>query len=619
MKKMKTAALGTLLLMLVLALALTGCNTEPGYYDVPAEDDYTFVNPEKTKAEADANIVIDGVLDEEAYANNNWLYLYNDEGGNDVNIAMTSHYGEKGMYFVFDVTESVPIYVNLNRDTFMNSCIELYLAPSYVESMQDNGVFEIDLLPTGDILFKRGNGKISGNNTGFSNVASSNDIMAYLGTTTKGGEVNSQGCYGYCLELFIPWDYMQWLGVDVDALKDGFVYINPAHITSYNQTGTDAKIDRYWYHYAQQNGAKFTNVKRYFCFNGEGVMGGLPVTLQPGEHYTISGATNIIPGMDAFVTIKPDAGYALTSIMVNGEEQIGNVSFNQDGSVTLKLKGTDKSVEISAKTEAISEGTKTITGKVVLSGIKKDTWEGLVLTYTGPNGELPLQIDAEGNFELKGLEQGFYILKAEKNGYMSVSRSVYLNRDTHVELVLGYEYFQVTQGNWDLSNQHNGSIIIVNKQKDGTTVMTNASTYTEVSVTVKDFTPSKNADGSLKQGDFAMQIAFVFSDGKQYEVRIHNTDADGNYKIQTVGGDNHLTGWKWRADLTEEQKKSLLEGDGVKFTVKLEGSDAVMYIDGTKMATVALGDDYNGKTAQVKLCMNGNKNGQNIEVPFELK
>ena len=179
--------------------------------------------------------------------------------------------------------------------------------------------------------------------------------------------------------------------------------------------------------------------------------------------------------------------------------------------------------------------------------------------------------------------------------------------------------FQVTQGNWDLSNQHNGSIIIVNKQKDGTTVMTNASTYTEVSVTVKDFTPSKNADGSLKQGDFAMQIAFVFSDGKQYEVRIHNTDADGNYKIQTVGGDNHLTGWKWRADLTEEQKKSLLEGDGVKFTVKLEGSDAVMYIDGTKMATVALGDDYNGKTAQVKLCMNGNKNGQNIEVPFELK
>ena len=172
-----------------------------------------------------------------------------------------------------------------------------------------------------------------------------------------------------------------------------------------------------------------------------------------------------------------------------------------------------------------------------------------------------------------------------------------------------------TANSWDLSNQHNGSIIIVNKQKDGTTVMTNASTYTEVSVTVKDFTPSKNADGSLKQGDFAMQIAFVFSDGKQYEVRIHNTDADGNYKIQTVGGDNHLTGWKWRADLTEEQKKSLLEGDGVKFTVKLEGSDAVMYIDGTKMATVALGDDYNGKTAQVKLCMNGNKNGQNIEIP----
>jgi hypothetical protein len=42
-------------------------------------------------------------------------------------------------------------------------------------------------------------------------------------------------------------------------------------------------------------------------------------------------------------------------------------------------------------------------------------------------------------------------------------------------------------------------------------------------------------------------------------------------------------------------------------------------VDGTKLATVALGAEYDGKLAQIQLCMNGNKNGQNIEIPFELK
>jgi hypothetical protein len=49
------------------------------------------------------------------------------------------------------------------------------------------------------------------------------------------------------------------------------------------------------------------------------------------------------------------------------------------------------------------------------------------------------------------------------------------------------------------------------------------------------------------------------------------------------------------------------------------GSNAELWVDGSKMATVALGAEYDGKLAQIKLCMNGNKNGKNIEIPFELK
>ncbi len=619
MKKMKFRMM---LLMLAVALALIGCTASLGIREVPTKDSYSFTNPEVVKAETDAGIVIDGVLDEEAYKSNNWLYLYNKAAGNDVSIAMTSHYGEKGMYLVFDVTESVPIYVNQERNSYMNSCIELYLGMPNVLSMQDNGVFEIDLMPDGEMLFKRGNGKFANNSVGFGNVASSNDIMARFGATTKGGPVNTESCYGYCMELFIPWAYMEWLDVDTDAVKNGFVYVNPAHITSFNYTGTNTNLDRHWYHYIQQkNGTKFSNVTQYFRFNGEGVMNGIPVDWEQGEHYTVSGATNVYPGMNAFVTVKPDAGYVLTSVLVNGEDKFKDATLNEDGSVTLKIPGTGNSVNISAKAEAIPEGRKNISGKIVLKNSYQDTLEGIMLTCIGPNGEQPLTVDTEGKFALKDLEPGYYVLQAEKSGYNSVSHSMYLASDVEIEMVLFYDYLQVVAGDWNLDDQFDGRITILNKIKDGSSVMTSANTYKEASVTVKDYTPSKNADGSLKKGNFSMQIGFVFDNGKRYEVRIHNTDNDGNYKIQTMGGTDFLPDgkWKWQKDLTDAQKEALLNGDGVKFTVKLEGAAAVMYVNGTEMARVDLGADYEGKTAQVRLTMNGNNNGQNIQIPFELK
>jgi hypothetical protein len=187
-----------------------------------------------------------------------------------------------------------------------------------------------------------------------------------------------------------------------------------------------------------------------------------------------------------------------------------------------------------------------------------------------------------------------------------------------VEAEFALPIFNVVYGEWDVNNQYNGSVTIVN-QKSGTAVMTVANTYKEVSVTVKDSTPSKNEDGTLKQGDFAMQVYFIFDNGKQYQVRIHNTDKDGNYKLQNMGGDNSITGWKWQADLTSAQKEKLLGESGVEFSVKLVGPNAELWVDGTKMKTVALGEEYNGKLAQIKLCMNGNVGVKNIEIPFELK
>ena len=616
MKEMKKIVCKVMLLMLVLLLALTGCGqkdpaSDSGIQEVPVEDSYTFAKQDETKAEPDAGIVIDGVLDEDAYKSNNWLYLHNEDGGNTVDIAMTSHYGEKGMYFVFDVTESVPIYVNLERPTYMNSCIEMYLASPNAKSMQENDVFEIDLLPTGDLLFKRSNGK-----NGYTNVATTEDIMAYLGATTKGGEVNTPECYGYCMELFIPWDYMQWLKLDVESIKNGFVYINPAHITSYNINGTDTSLDRYWYFYAQQNGAAFSNVQRFFRFDGKGVMGGVPVTLQQGEHYTISGASNVIPGMNAIVNIKPDDGYALTSIMINGKEQIQNVSFNKDGSVTLKVLSTNDGVKVSAKAAAVTEGTKTLSGKVVLNNINKDTFEGLILSYIGPKGEKPVTIDEQGSFELQDMEPGYYVLKAEKEGYASVSRSVFLNQDFYTELLLEYDYFQVTQGTcWVLDEQNNG---IVYKKEGAGQILSNTSYYNFTFQANLKYDPDLANLGTADS--FTQQrtgMVIRFSNGKYWHIDM--LKEKGKYILQyaKISGKDSVTNWKTIHTLNAGQVARYTGEDGIRVSIMRQGNYAAIWLDNELIKVEVLDAKYNPCTAQLGF-ESWSTNRELLEIPFRI-
>ena len=595
MKILKTRSLRVVLLMLALfALVLAGCvQKDVKVNEVPAEKEYTYINPDETKAETDAGIVIDGVLDEEAYKNNNWLYLHNEDGGNKVDIAMTSYFGEKGMYFVYDVTESVPIYVNLDRASYMNSCVEMYLAHPRMPSAQDNGFFEIDLLPTGDMIFKKANGKY-----GYENVATTDDIMAVLGATTKGGEVNTADCYGYCMELFIPWDYLQWLEMDVAAMKDGFVYVSPAHITSNNLTGTDTNLDRYWYFFGAQYGAEFSDVSQYFRFDSQGVIGNVPVTLEQGEHYTIHGNANVLSGMRTVATIVPEKGYALTSIIVNGKEMIQDVSFNEDGSVAVSVLSDGKGVKISAKAEAVTEGNKTLSGKIVLNNIGGDSLKGVLVTYIGPKGEKPLQIDANGKFQLQDLAQGYYVLKAEKEGYKSVSRGIYLNQDFYTELTLEYDFFQVTKGSsWILDTQNDGVLYKLGGQGQ---VLSNT--------TYRDFTFRVNLkyDKDLAKqgtGDFYFQqrsgMQIKFSNGKGWHIDLLKEGDKYILQYAKHSGNNSLTNWKTIHTLTDEQAKRYTGGNGIQLSVMRQGNYAAIWLDNALIKIEVLDEKLDACTAQL--------------------
>ena len=594
MKKLKNAALMSLILLLVLTMtALAGCKSGKGKItEIASEDPYSYVNPDESKAEPDPGIVIDGVLDEAVYQNNNWLYLHNDDGGNNVNIAMTSYYGEKGMYFVYDVTESVPIYVNLDRASYMNSCIEMYLAPSNLSSVKENSIFEIDMMPTGDMTFKKSDGKY-----GYADVLTTDDKMAVLGSTTKGGAVNTPECYGYCLELFIPWDYMTWLKLDANAMKDSFVYVNPAHITSNNLNGTDSNLDRLWYFYAQQNGAEFTDVSQYFRFNGEGVIGTVPVVLNQGEHCTITGTPSVIPGMNTIVTITPDAGYALTSITVNGKEAIQSADFSDDGSITLTVRSTADGVTVSAKADAVSaDGSYTLSGKISLNpaGSLKDA----VYFYSGPNGERPLELDGNGNFVLKDLKEGYYVIKAEKEGYQSVSRGIYLNQNFHTELILEHNAFTATQGScWILDDQNNGTIY----KMGGTGVLMSNNDYYNF-----DYSVNLKYDAQLAQqgtSDYYLQqrsgMRIAFSNGKTWHIDLMKENDKYILQYAKFSGNDSVTNWRTVRVLNNAEVAKYLSEDGLRLRVMRQGQHAAVWLGNTLLVIEKFGDAYENCSAKL--------------------
>lgn len=606
-------------IVLVLALAIfvgvfaVGCSTDSGsggIQEIPAQDNYTYVNPDETLAETDAGFVIDGVLDEEAYQNNNWLYLSNKDGGADVEIAMTSYFGEKGMYFVYDVTEGNPIYVNLDRASYLNSCVEMYLAPSTVNNMKGNSVFEIDLLPTGDMTFKKSNGKGQ-----FVNVATTKDMMAVLGATTKGGELNTEDCYGYCLELFIPWEYMDKFDLNAAAMKESYVYVDPAHITSFNYAGTNMDVDRYWYFFAQENGASWNNVYQYFRFDGKGVQGTVPVEFESGEHYTVEGANSAIPGMKMNVTITPDAGYALKSILINGEEYIQKADFNADGSVTLRERVVAEGIKLSAEAEAITEGNKTLTGTVIASKMGGDDLKNITASYKGPNGETPLELDKDGNFVLADLKQGLYTIVLEKAGYQKLSRSIYVNRDMKVVLPLEYDLFEASAYGWVLDDQNEG--ILHKFGGDGQLLTKDLYDQFTVSATFRfDEALTENGDfGSFQEQRKGFQIAF--DNGKIWHIDL--LKQDGKFYVQYAkhSGDNSLTGWKKVYELTEREVERYT-GNGIELSIKRAGKYANVYLDGKLIAQEIFDNEYMNRKAQVGFEA-WTANREIMEVPFQIQ
>ena len=610
MKKMTITISKLALLMLTLALlvmSFVACDAM-GIKEVPTDKEYTFTNPEPELAKPDEGFKIDGIADEEAYKNANWLYLNNNGEGNNVNIAVTSYFGQQGMYFVFDVTESFPIYVNPNRSSVLNSGIELYLAPAGTKNERENNFFEIDLQPTGDIFFKMTNGR-----WGYVDAKTTNDKMARLGATTKGGAINTDECYGYVLELFIPWDYLEWLDVDVEKMKD-HALVNIAHITSFNYDGKNTNVDRYWYSFGDQIGAAFTDVYRFYKFDKDGAVGTVPVNFVEGEHYSISGHSSVLSGKNATVTVTPEAGYSITSVLVNGKDRTSDVKFNNDGSATLTIKNVTNEISISASAELMTEGNSTLSGKLNLkNALFTDSFEGLTFTCNGA----PVEIDENGNFELKDQPSGYYELRAEKEGYITLTRGIYLNHDTKVDLNLEYDLFHYNDTNaknWILDDQNEG---ILYKNPGRACVLTNDSFDDFVfEMTLKYDTELANIGSSADHKEQRMGMRIIFANGKEWYINV--LYQDGAYRLQYATlGNSLFEGWPTKYRFNVGQIEKLQSDKGITMKIVRQGNIVKIYIDGLQVAQETLSAEYADMTAQLGMD-SWVPNETPVEIPFSI-
>ena len=593
-KKRRTLFIALLSIFSTAGL-LAACKTVQDITEVPKDKDYSYSNSDNTSvAEADEGFTIDGKADEDAYKNSTWVNLTNKHGNNTVDLAMTSHFGEKGMYFVYDVTESTPIYVNPKRASYINSGIEMYFAPKGVTSMYSDHVYEIDLEADGSLTFKKRSGAgdswSGGDVGGWVDVGTSKDIMAQLASTPKGGEINSGDCYGYTLEFFIPWDYVEWLGMNPETMKDEYVSVSPVHITSYNYEGTNHNIDRYWYSFGSQLGGDgWGDIDRYFHFTKNGVADTVPVTLGTGTHCTVSGPSAAVKGLPVNITVTPEQGYAVSSLKCNDTECIKLVSYNKDGSVTYTVSA-DGALNFSAAAEAVTEGNKNLTGKVTVKKAGGDSVSGVSASYTCESGELPLTMNSDGTFALNDMPQGYYLITVEKKGYGKVNRGIYLNRNVETEIILEYGTFDTMEGTcWDISGANDGYLI----KKGGRGAILSKDSYSTFYAEANFRYDAELAKQSSADEYYQQRTGFriKFSGGKYWHPDV--MCEGGEYKVtygKILGADS-IFEWKTAHVMNAKQIAKYKSEEGIKLGILRVGTTAYIYLDGEFIAKTDLGDE----------------------------
>ena len=209
---MRKKSLIILLLVLLMSATVFACAGNKYKFD-----DYTDFSggDNSIQFETDADMTLDGVLDEEAWANvNNKMSAVSSYSTDEEPLKMDvyTHFGEKALYFAFDVTDNT-IFVNQSRKQSRNTGVELYL------SALDNFTFGKGCISVRVTPWENGSEPSvtywipSGGNMWFQTKVAGK----YKAGTRIDGKINERkGAKGYVVELAVSYDL---IGGKTDAIQ----------------------------------------------------------------------------------------------------------------------------------------------------------------------------------------------------------------------------------------------------------------------------------------------------------------------------------------------------------------------------------------------------------------
>ena len=330
--KKKTSVTALIICAVMRLFSLCACADK---VEIVADDNpYTFVNKEHDTPETDADMMIDGKLDEARWQNSRWLEVCDKPNAQMyADIAFTTSYGEKGIYFGMKVQEhGTYIYCNPERASSINSSIEMYAAPIKPDGTSArNQVIQFNFQSDGTIA-NWVNTAASGA-AQWLNKLTVWEKMPVSAATYIGGELNN-GATGYIIEAYVPFTFFEFCGWEISDPDSLVMGIDPAHNFSYNYSGKDSANDRFWSCWSRQQGfisTAWLDATTFFRFNGSGLMAyDLDVTNE-GEgsgSVTANKALPILAGVDNTILIKPYNNYNLTKFEINGENKFDELIKN---------------------------------------------------------------------------------------------------------------------------------------------------------------------------------------------------------------------------------------------------------------------------------------------------
>lgn len=298
----------------VLALCMTGCTNivkDPNPYPVPTG----------RVADIDADMTIDGNFDEARWEEARWLNGVDKiNSKQSANITFTTSYGTKGVYFGMKVEEyGTNIWVNPDRASYMNSCIEMYMGPS--EDTGTSRLFEFDFMANGTYTSKL-------RYSDWVEVKSPANISPIVASKTIGGEVNTPECTGYIVEGFFPFAYLDFVGYDVSDPDNMVLGIAPVHIFSFNYNGTNTEADRLWSQWPQEYLPNFSmwNPSSFFRFGKNGLISHKITVNQTGSGTgTVqekSGLDYVLSGVDTTFIVQTVNNAEVKKLLINGVDYI---------------------------------------------------------------------------------------------------------------------------------------------------------------------------------------------------------------------------------------------------------------------------------------------------------